>query len=195
MLQGASPNDSGTIALVALGANTASEVGAPAQTLRAALAELPSAQVDVVRSSRLYSTPCHPPGAGPDYVNAAVALSTTLAPRALLAHLHVIENRYGRVREQRWGMRTLDLDLLAYGDTVLPDVDTQRRWQELPEREQRIRAPEELVVPHPRMQDRGFVLIPLAEIAPDWRHPVTGITVAQMLERLPRGQKSEIAPL
>jgi 2-amino-4-hydroxy-6-hydroxymethyldihydropteridine diphosphokinase len=149
----------------------------------------------IVAVSRFFKTPAHPAGAGPDFVNAAALLETPLSPERLLAALHAIEADHGRTRDQRWGDRTLDLDLLLLGDRVLPDAATLRRWIELPADRQRREVPDHLILPHPRLQDRGFVLIPLAEIAPAWRHPLTGITVAAMAAALPEAGKAAICPV
>ncbi len=135
--------------------------------------------------SRFYATPCFPAGAGPDYVNAVLRVETTIAADEVLAALHRIEARFGRRRETRWGMRTLDLDLIAWGDRVLPDRTTQHHWMTLPSGEQAQQAPQQLILPHPRLQDRGFVLVPLADVAPGWRHPVLGKTALQMRDALP----------
>ncbi len=149
----------------------------------------------VTRASRLFRTPCFPAGAGPDYVNAAVRIDTALPAHELLGALHAIESRHGRERKQRWGMRTLDLDLIALGDAVLPDRETQAEWRALSPELQRMRAPDDLVLPHPRVQDRAFVLVPLLDVAPDWRHPVLGVTVRQMCEALPASDKREVVAL
>lgn len=101
----------------------------------------------------------------------------------------------GRTRDTRWGMRTLDLDLIAIGDAVLPDEKTQDHWRFLPPDTQRIAAPDRLILPHPRMQDRAFVLVPLADVAPDWCHPRLNLTVAQMLAALPAQDRDEVVPL
>lgn len=145
--------------------------------------------------SRLFATPCFPPGAGPDYVNAAAVIATSLDPPTLLGHLNAIEDRFGRQRVQRWGQRTLDLDLLAYEDLVLPDAATHDHWRNLPPDAQVRQAPDTLILPHPRLQDRAFVLVPLAEIAPDWRHPRLGITVLEMLNRLEMAEIAAVTPL
>lgn len=184
------------LALVALGGNLFSSTGSPADTLRAALRALPPEGMAVLRVSRFWRSPAHPAGSGPDYVNAAALVWTGLAPAAALAALHRVEAALGRARDnRRWQARGIDLDLLAMGDRVLPDAETQDRWRGLAPDRQACVAPGTLVLPHPRLQDRGFVLAPLAEIAPLWRHPRTGQTVAQMLAGLDPDARAGMAPL
>lgn len=172
-----------------------SAVGAPDVTLRSALRKFASKGARDLVSSRFFATPCFPPGAGPDYVNAAARLSFDGGAEELLGVLHGIEADFGRERVQRWGQRVLDLDLIAAGEAVLPDAATYREWLDLPLEAQTKRAPDRLILPHPRLQDRGFVLVPLAEVAPEWRHPVLGRTVAEMVEALPQAARDEVVPL
>ncbi len=183
------------LAAVAIGGNRRSPEGDSAATLVAALRAISQEIGVIVSVSRFFRTPAHPRGSGPDFVNAAVLIATGLAAPALLAALHGIETRFGRERSVRWGARTLDLDLLALGDAVLPDSATEARWRTLPPARQREETPDRLILPHPRLQDRAFVLIPLAEIAPDWCHPVTGRSVAEMVEALPEAEKAAICPI
>ena len=178
--------------LIALGGNLPVGEAAPIDTLRAALARLAELGVQVEAVSGFYETPCFPAGAGPDYVNAAARLSSGLTPHELLDLLHQVEAEFGRARQQRWGMRTLDLDLIAAGTTVLPDQETLTRWMDLPLDAQKTRAPDRLILPHPRLQDRAFVLVPLADVALSWRHPVAGLDVAQMLARIDPAEIAQV---
>jgi len=185
----------GPKALVALGGNVASHVGGPDQTLRAALARLVDLGLHVEAASRFYATPCFPVGSGPDYINSAAILSGGNDPHEVLTILHQVEAAFGRARDTRWGQRTLDLDLIAMGDIVLPDRDTFVTWRNLPLDQQMTLTPDHLILPHPRLQDRAFVLIPLAEIAPGWKHPISGLTVAEMAAALPEDEKTAVKPL
>lgn len=184
-------------ALVAFGANLPFDGQDPAETLRAAVVALGQEGLPVVALSPLYATPCFPAGAGPDYVNAAAVIDCGEAVdlASILARLHRVEARFGRERAQRWGMRTLDIDLLAMGDSVLPDPETQDRWRDLPAEAQIRTTPDRLILPHPRLQDRAFVLVPLADVAPDWVHPRTGQSVREMLDALPLADRDAVKPL
>ncbi len=190
-------NVSGKLALIALGANLPFGTLQPEGTLRAAVTALAGEGFEIAGLSRLYRTPCYPAGTGPDYVNAAAAIrgGNFSDAASILRALHRTEAFFGRERGQRWGMRTLDLDLLAWGQDVLPDSATQTRWRVLPADSQVRTTPDQLILPHPRLQDRAFVLVPLADIAPEWQHPLTGQTVRQMLDALPEADKAAISPL
>jgi 2-amino-4-hydroxy-6-hydroxymethyldihydropteridine diphosphokinase len=187
--------------LVALGANLPFEGQDPGDTLRRAVVALAEEGLAVLALSRFFLTPCFPAGAGPDYINAAASLSVELNAGAvndlasIMARLHAVEARFGRKRAQRWGMRTLDIDLLALGDSVVPDPETQDHWRGLAPDAQIGTAPDRLILPHPRLQDRAFVLVPLADVAPDWVHPRTGLSVRAMLAALPQADRDAVTPL
>ena len=182
--------------LVALGANLGASLTHNAQVLREALAMIESeGRVRVARASRIYRTPAYPPGSGSEFANACAELSAPMEPEAMLSFLHGIEARVGRQRSQRWGARSLDLDLLAMGAQIRPDAGTQAEWMALPPARQAELAPAQLILPHPRLHERGFVLQPLAEIAPDWVHPALGQSVAALLAGLSPDALAGIAPI
>lgn len=137
-----------TVAYIGLGSN----LGRPRQQISAALdalAQLPDTRLD--RYSDFYRSAAIGPTGQPDYLNAVARLHTALEPVQLLARLHSIENAQGRERSVRWGPRTLDLDILLYGELILDSADLQ--------------------IPHPRLAERNFVLYPLYDISPGLRLP------------------------
>lgn len=182
------------VVMIALGSNLPSTAGSPAETVLKCRSMIAEALGTAIHSSLIYRTPEFPAGIGGDFANAVIRLTTSLPPEELLAQLHAIESRFGRQRLKRWGERSIDIDLLAVGSAVLPDPATQTRWRNLGPQEQARRAPEQLILPHPRLQDRAFVLVPWAEIDPDWVHPLTGQSVARMLAALPADEVSAVRP-
>ena len=183
--------------IVALGANLPASAQGPVDTLHETVGILHAEpEISITALSRFWRTPAYPPGSGPDFANAAALVRTSLPADALLARLHAIEAEAGRDRSTgRWSARVLDLDLIALDGQILPDETTLRHWIGLAPQDQGRVAPDRLILPHPRMQDRGFVLAPLAEIAPGWRHPLTGRSVAEMLAALGPDDLAGMRPL
>jgi 2-amino-4-hydroxy-6-hydroxymethyldihydropteridine diphosphokinase len=156
---------------IALGANLPFETSRPQATLARVLQILPSRGVKVVRVSSFWTSPAWPDPKKPDYVNTVAQIATNMTSRKLLETLLAIETRFGRRRGERWDSRTLDLDLLDFNGELLNQ--------------------DKLTLPHPRLKDRAFVLLPLAEIAPDWQHPVSGQSVTALINTLDKGLVGE----
>lgn len=188
------PNTS-MFALIALGSNVSSPWGDPTETVQKAISDVMDRLGSGGMQSPLYSTPAFPAGAGPDFVNAAIRVSTDLTAQDVLTVLHETEAKAARMRTLRWGQRTLDLDLIALGDQVCPDLLTYSHWRGLAPDLQAQTAPDQLILPHPRVQDRSFVLVPLADVAPDWVHPVLGQSVVQMRDARPADEVSSVVRL
>lgn len=181
--------------LVALGSNAAFGELSPTRALQTAVTKI-AQQGGVIRcKSAIYNTPAHPPGSGPDYANAVIEIEVPWTAREAILRLHEIEAAMGRRRQQRWEARHIDLDLIAIGDDIRPDLQTVRKWMALAPQEQISAAPAELILPHPRLHERAFVLVPLAEIAPDWVHPVLRMSAAALCDGLPAQMLSGVVPI
>ena len=154
---------------VGIGSNLAAPgYSSPQNTAEAALAALPGIHAALCARSSWYASEPVPASDQPWFINAVVEIGTELPAPELLARLLALEARFGRERSVPDAARTLDLDLLDYDGFRCSTPD--------------------LVLPHPRLRERRFVLLPLQEIAPQWRHPRLGLTVAELLGRLPSGQ-------
>jgi 2-amino-4-hydroxy-6-hydroxymethyldihydropteridine diphosphokinase len=184
-----------SVLLIALGSNLSSEAGSPQAVLEAALAALPGEGLCVDARSAWYRTAAVPAGAGPDFVNGAARIESGATPEEALAALHRIEARLGRTRAARWEPRVCDLDLLAADGLVLPDAATVRRWMDLGTAARAAPAPAGVILPHPRLHERAFVLAPLADVAPDWVHPLIGRTARELLDALPEAECAGIRRL
>lgn len=184
-------------ALIALGGNMNFGGLSPEGVMTSALHAIAQAGLTVTRQSRLYATPAFPAGSGADYVNAALRLdlATPHTPESLYRVLAGIEQAHDRQRLRRWGARTLDIDILGIEGVIHPDLATFRAWADLPPASQARRTPSGIILPHPRLHERAFVLVPLMDIAPDWLHPVYGKTVAQMLASLPPTETAAVTPI
>jgi 2-amino-4-hydroxy-6-hydroxymethyldihydropteridine diphosphokinase len=156
---------------IGLGANLDHpKYGSPTATLAAALVELDDRGVKLRRLSAWYRSAPMPLSDQPWYVNAVAEVATDLVPEALLAELHAVEEAFGRVRTVPNAARIIDLDILDFRGEI---------------------ASGRVVLPHPRMTERAFVLRPLADLAPDWRHPISGQSIQVLLAALPADQRIE----
>lgn len=159
---------------VALGANLEHPVyGPPRRALEVALEQLGRREVVVRQVSPWYRTAPVPASDQPWYVNAVAEIETDMSADALLARLHEIEDAFGRVRTVPNAARLIDLDLLDFHGEIAAG------------------GPGRAILPHPRMEGRAFVLRPLADLAPDWRHPRTGALIQALLAALPADQAIE----
>ena len=150
--------------VIALGANLPSKFGAPRETLQAALQRLPQQGIRVLRLSHFYASDAWPDPRDPPFVNAVAVVDTELSPVEIMGVLHAVEAEFGRLRSAKNAPRTLDLDLIDYDGLIQAGPP---------------------VLPHPRMQNRAFVLIPLRDVAPGWCHPVSHKTVETLIAELP----------
>ncbi|MCG8490446.1 MAG: 2-amino-4-hydroxy-6-hydroxymethyldihydropteridine diphosphokinase [Sneathiellales bacterium] len=166
--------------LIGMGANLHHpQFGEPLNSLKAAVEEIRNRNVMIVSQSSYYRSAPVPISDQPWFVNAVLTVETDLNVSGILSLLHDVEFVFGRVRKEKWEARVLDLDLLAYHDDVTANQDQK----------------EGSVVPHPHMHERAFVLAPLAEIQPDWSHPVLNKSAASLLEGLAGDQVFEIIPV
>ena len=155
--------------LIALGSNIDGRWGSPHQAVMRALVELNQFPLKLRKSSSLIITKPYGVLNQPDFVNAVAVVETALSPEALMAKLHAIERAAGRRRRKRWGPRCLDLDLLDYHGLTRSGARNTLK---------------PLRLPHPGIADRKFVLAPILEVAPTWRHPINHQTASDMLKKL-----------
>ena len=164
---GGKMTSSSPVILIALGANLPSRFGLPEQSLREAVSRLVQKEIFTIQSSRVYLTAPVPVSDQPWYHNMVVRVKTAHAPKEVLACLHEIEEEMGRVRVHKNEARVIDLDLLAYGDEIFTGA-----------------GDDGFILPHPRMHERAFVMLPLRDVAPEWIHPVTGKNVDEIVAQL-----------
>ncbi len=167
------------VILIGLGANLPGPAGAtPLETLEAVLEDLDKRGVRVSRRSRWYRSAPVPKSDQPWFINGVAVVEFDDAPGNLLRILRQVEDKFGRVRRVRNEARVIDLDILAFGDMVETSGTGDR-------------AEGSLELPHPELQNRAFVLRPMAEVVPDWRHPVSGRTLDDLIAGLPPDQLVE----
>ncbi len=157
--------------LIALGSNISGPWGTPLEALQRACVALNTFPLRLVRVSKIIETLPFGVLNQPNFVNAVAIVDTALSPDALIKKLHMIEHQAGRRRRRRWGPRCLDLDILDYHGQLRPHKAANDKA---------------LVLPHPSIAERSFVLGPVAEIAPKWKHPVNHKSALVMIQKLYR---------
>jgi len=157
------------VSYIALGANLPGRFPSPAAAVEAAIGALQGLGITLLSRSSLYRSTAWPDPSDPEFVNAVISVMTDLDASALLERLHALEAEFGRERRKPNAPRPLDLDIVDHAGRVSAPGETP-------------------ILPHPRMADRAFVLLPLAEIAPSWRHPATGMAIADLVRALPDPQ-------
>lgn len=158
--------------IIAVGANLPSVYGSPLESCMAAFDTLSDMNVNILRQSRWFKTAPIPPSDQPWFINAVAVVDTVLDPESLMNTLHNVEDLFDRQRSGPAAARTMDLDLLDYRGLLRDDAS----------------SPE---LPHPRLESRAFVLLPLADVAPGWIHPRSGVAIAALIDALPADQIAE----
>ena len=178
--------------LLALGSNVSNDLQDSYDLVKKSISELCKKTIKKINISNFYQTPAFPIGAGPDFINCVISAYTELDSLALLEELHWIEAKFGRKRLKRWGQRTLDIDLLDYDFNIKPNITYVQEWLNMPLGQKLKQIPNQLILPHPRLQERAFVLIPMVDVAPDWMHPILGKTTLEMRDALSLKTLNEI---
>ena len=170
--------------LISYGSNLDGPFGSPRETIDRALDEIKTDNLILVKKSRYYSSAAFPDKTKPRYVNGCIEIRVKMKPQQLLCHLKFVERKMGRIQSKRWDSRICDLDLLAFSNEIRPSADLFDQWYRMPLRVQMTEKPTELLLPHPRLQDRAFVLKPLMEFAADWIHPILKILQRKLTNML-----------
>jgi len=171
-------------AFIALGSNLNLKGFSSHELLKEAIREFDKSNLQLQAISRFFKNPAFPIGSGPDFINAVIKVRTHEKAKNVMNQLHAIEKKFGRSRGKRWGERTLDLDLIAFDQSIKPSRSVYFYWHNLQKENQIFEAPSDLILPHPRMHERAFVLIPLLDIAPTWIHPVLMKNISQLCDNL-----------
>ncbi len=182
--------------VVVLGSNLSSEFGNSAETLKKCVDEISSnPAMGSLIESNWYTSSSFLDKREPRFVNVGMRFSTKLKPLELLAFTCGLEDKFGRIRQRRWGPRTCDIDILLCNQLILPNKLIFKRWLNLDLSDQIRLVPRELILPHPRLQERTFFLKPLNDLQPDWIHPFLKMNAKEMLDRIPFNELENIKEL
>ena len=180
---------------VAFGANLPGPFGSPEASLRYAMDRLFDAGAETIHGGAIYCCPAFPPGSGPDFVNSVVSVTVREAD-PFIESLFEIESEFNRAAERaagRWKPRSIDVDIISVGQEIRPSLEEHNRIRARPQID-RTTGTEGVILPHPSMHERAFVLVPLADFAPDWRHPILGKTAAALVAELPNEDRAAVVP-
>ncbi len=179
--------------VVVLGSNLPSKFGNSAETLKKCVDEIRSQpSIKSLLESNWYISSSIIDEKEPRYVNVGIRFNTNLNPIDLLNYTSGLEKRFGRKREKRWEPRTCDIDILLCNQLILPNKAHFQKWLKLDFSDQIKLSPNELILPHPRLQERTFFLKPLIDLQPDWIHPFLGMKAKEMLDSLPPNELENI---
>ena len=172
--------------IIVLGSNLSSEFGSSTEILKKCVGELKSFQaIQSLLESKWYISSSLVDKSEPRYVNVGIRFCTNLKPKELLNFTSDLEIKYGRKRQRRWEPRTCDIDILLCDQLILPSKQYFKKWLNLNFSDQIRLVPDELILPHPRLQDRTFFLKPLNDLQPEWIHPFLKVKAKEMLDSLP----------
>jgi 2-amino-4-hydroxy-6-hydroxymethyldihydropteridine diphosphokinase len=177
---------------IALGSNLETQNLSRLEIINRAMGYLSQNNIILVKVSSFWESGSYPDRTQPDFINAVVEVHSELNPYQVLLELKNIEKKMGRKKKNRWGNRVLDLDIIGSGSIILPNKFEFNKWLKMPLHKQIKIQPDELILPHPRIQDRLFVLKPLDEVDPNWTHPVLNKTSLELINRKSWGEENFI---
>ena len=175
---------------IALGSNLETQNLSRQEVINTALGYFSQFNMILIKVSSFWESRSYPDKNKPNFINAVSEVLSDLNPYEILYELKTIETKMGRKNNTRWGNRVLDLDIISAGSIILPNSNVFNEWLKMPIQKQIKNQPNELILPHPRIQDRLFVLNPLNEVDPHWTHPVFKKTPLELINRKIWGEEN-----
>ena len=176
--------------LIALGSNLETENLSKLEIINKAIGYFSQLNLVLIKVSSFWESRSYPDKSQPNFINAVSEVHSELNPYQILNELKNIEKKMGRKNKTRWGSRVLDLDIIGSGSIILPNNFEFNKWLKMPLKKQTKIQPGELILPHPRIQDRLFVLKPLNEVDSNWKHPVLNKTALELINRKSWGEEN-----
>jgi len=177
---------------IALGSNMETQNLSRLEIINIALGYLSQFKIILIKVSSFWESRSYPDRSQPNFINAVAEVQSELNPYQILLTLKNIEKKMGRKNSARWEKRVLDIDIISSGSIILPNSFEFNKWLKMPLHKQIKIKPYELILPHPRIQDRLFVLKPLDEVDPNWTHPVLNKTSLELIKRKSWGEENFI---